>query len=227
MAENLELFVTATDGTRIPVRVVRKRVKNLNLRVRTDGTVVMSAPLRCPISVIEQTLAKRAGWIEEHVRTRRTTLQAPADSTGSFVPPLTIPLWGDAVNTAEALGIPTNTIPQDSEQFNRLVADLYTCEVKRALPAVAERFENALGVHASRWSIRHMKTRWGSCTPKTGAIRIAAGIAAYPPACFELVVAHELVHLIEPSHNARFHALLDTCLPDNRERVARLKLPPL
>lgn len=230
MAENLELFVTAADGTRIPVRVARKRVKNLNLRVRSDGTVVMSAPLRCPLSVIERTLAKRAAWIDAHVQARRASLPTPTGNAAPFVPPLTIPLWGTSVNTVETLGIAVRNITSaeeslTQEQFARAIQDLYAREIKQALPPVAKRFECALGVHASRWSIRHMKTRWGSCTPKTGAIRITAGLAAYPPVCLELVVAHELVHLIEPSHNARFHALLDQLIPDNRARMALLKRP--
>lgn len=80
-----------------------------------------------------------------------------------------------------------------------------------------------MGVAVSRASVRSMKTRWGSCTPKTGAIRIARELAAYPVECLDMVVAHELVHLLEPSHNQRFHALLDTYCPDNRALSQRLK----
>ena len=84
-----------------------------------------------------------------------------------------------------------------------------------------------MGVTVARVSVRSMKTRWGSCTPKTGAIRIARELAAYPVECLDMVVAHELVHLLEPSHNQRFHALLDTCCPNNRALSQRLKQPPL
>lgn len=70
-----------------------------------------------------------------------------------------------------------------------------------------------------------MRTRWGSCTPATRAVRINTRLAAYPLACLEFVVAHELTHLMEPSHNARFHALLDTWCPANRELPALLRRP--
>lgn len=43
-------------------------------------------------------------------------------------------------------------------------------------------------------------------------------LALYPPRCLEYVVVHELVHMLEPSHNARFHELMDGFLPDWRER---------
>ena len=83
-----------------------------------------------------------------------------------------------------------------------------------------------MGVSASSWSVRSMKTRWGSCTPARRSIRINARIAAYPPACLDFVIAHELCHLMEPSHNARFHALLDIYCPDNRAAAELLKRPP-
>jgi len=97
--------------------------------------------------------------------------------------------------------------------------------MKRALPAVAEHLEHQMGVHASRWQVRAMKTRWGSCTPRTRAIRINARLAAYPPSCLEFVVAHELCHLMEPSHNQRFHTLLDIYCPENRAIASLLKKP--
>ena len=84
-------------------------------------------------------------------------------------------------------------------------------------------FAQALGGRRPEIRVREMKTRWGSCTPKTGAIRINARLAAYPPTCLEMVVTHELVHLMEPSHNARFHMLLDTYCPKNREASALLR----
>ena len=96
------------------------------------------------------------------------------------------------------------------------IDNLYRDELRRALPQIAARLERKMGVHATQWSIRTMKTRWVRAPRPPGAIRINARLAAYPPECLEFVVAHELVHLLEPSHNARFHALLDEFCPDNR-----------
>ena len=77
---------------------------------------------------------------------------------------------------------------------------LYASEVTTALRDMARAYEIAMGVAVSRVSVRSMKTRWGSCTPKSGAVRIARELAAYPIECLDMVVAHELVHLLEPSH---------------------------
>lgn len=200
------------DGLEIPVEVTRKRVKNLNLRVRSDGTVTLSIPLRTPHAYAQAFLDRKAAWIAERVRrsAEQEALKTPDGEAPGY-----IPLWGAPVPREAALG----------EHIG--IDDLYRAEVTRVLPDVAARIEQIIGVHAARWSVRTMKTRWGSCTPKTGAIRINARLAAYPPECLEFVVAHELVHLLEPSHNARFHALLDEFYPNNRSIAQRLKQNPV
>lgn len=150
-------------------------------------------------------------------------------------------LWGEEVDAYRALqkhgllpavfgGADSDAIADgavDTARLQRLVEILYKQEVARALPQIAQPLESAMGVAASRWQVRSMKTRWGSCTPKTAAIRINSQLAAYPIDCLGFVVAHELVHLMEPSHNARFHMLLDAYCPRNRELAAQLKHAPV
>lgn len=114
-----------------------------------------------------------------------------------------------------------------SDELQARIEQLYATEVTTALYDMVHTYEIAMGVTVARVSVRGMKTRWGSCTPKTGAIRIARELAAYPIECLDMVVAHELVHLLEPSHNQRFHALLDTYCPNNKALSQRLKQPPL
>ena len=217
------------DGWTAPVTVTRKRVRNLNLRVHADGSVTLSIPWRTSEAAAREFLDRKSGWIRESVERRATQAEEP------IVPLVgpnagTIPLWGELVDAAEALGMETGKAVAeladlgDDELQSRIDA-LYRREVTRALPAHITRIETAMNVHATSWSIRRMKTRWGSCTPKTGTIRISSALAAYPPACLDYVVAHELTHLLEPSHNERFHALLDRFCPENRTLAAILKHP--
>ena len=117
-----------------------------------------------------------------------------------------MPLWGQLVE------LPAGTTPDE----------LYRRELAARLPEVVARMEAATGRHAAAWQLRAMSSRWGSCTPATGRIRVNVRLAAYPPACLDYVVAHELTHLAEPSHDARFHELLARAYPD--ERAARAVL---
>lgn len=249
----IDKIVLDIDGLEIPVSVVRKRVKNLNLRVRADGTVTLSIPQRLPLARAQEFLERRGDWIAERVH-RNIERRPSPDFAGGL--PDRIPLWGKLVprdsvqvNPGQDAGgqsapgqasvnqvAPGQAAPGQTasgQAASGLIAidqtaldELYRTEVLRALPNVVERAEARIGVHATRWSVRTMKTRWGSCTPKTGAIRINARLAAYPAECLEFVVAHELVHLLEPSHNARFHALLDEFCPGNRHLAKLLREVP-
>lgn len=226
-------IILNVDGLEIPVSVVRKRVKNLNLRVRADGTVTLSIPQHLPLARAREFLDRKGEWIAERVR-RNIERRPSPDLAGEL--PDRIPLWGKLVprdsvqaNSGQAASDRDGSgqgAPGQTTIDQAALDELYRTEVLRALPGIVERMEARIGVHAARWSARVMKTRWGSCTPKTGAIRINARLAAYPPECLEFVVAHELVHLLEPSHNARFHALLDEFCPGNRHPAKLLREAP-
>ncbi|MFQ9395965.1 MAG: M48 family metallopeptidase [Lachnospiraceae bacterium] len=91
-------------------------------------------------------------------------------------------------------------------------------KLQKEILRLAAYWEPLMGVHCTGWQLREMKTRWGSCTVQTGKIRLNLSLARKPEACLEYVLVHELCHLLEPSHNARFHGLMDKFLPDWRER---------
>ena len=88
-----------------------------------------------------------------------------------------------------------------------------------------KKWERRMGIETVQCTIRKMKTRWGSCTPETRAILLNLELAKKPPACLEYIIVHELAHLIEPSHNSRFTAVLDRFLPhwqQQRDELNRL-----
>lgn len=254
MTQQFTITVPRPDGTSIPVIVIKKRVKNFNLRVTSGGEVHASAPLGASREHIEAFVRRNSAWIIDRLA-RREQRQTTTDEPLS--PRSIIALWGKPATVQDALDhnfdspAPrpkqatfasfmgadkpdkhsqawqhANLDGLSSEELQARIDQLYTSEVTAALHDIVHAYEIAMGVTVARVSVRSMKTRWGSCTPKTGAIRIARELAAYPIECLDMVVAHELVHLLEPSHNQRFHALLDTYCPNNRALSQRLKKPP-
>ena len=193
------LLAGGPDG--IPVEVERKRVRRLNLRMRADGSAHLSVPARCSLAEAQRFLDAHEAWLRDHVQRRETRSAEPGDGL--------VPLWGVLVP------LPAGTAPDE----------LYRTELAARLPEVAARMEGALGVRAAGWQLRVMSTRWGSCTPRTARIRVNVRLAAYPSTCLDYVVAHELTHLLEPSHNERFHALLAGAYPDERGARALLRRP--
>jgi predicted metal-dependent hydrolase len=85
-----------------------------------------------------------------------------------------------------------------------------------------EKWQPIMGVKATSWGIKKMKTRWGSCNVRTGKIWINLELARKPSHCLEYIVVHELAHLLEPSHNHRFKAFMDQFLPNWRNHRAEL-----
>lgn len=257
MTQAFTIYIQGTDGTNIPVTVTRKRVKNFNLRITSTGEFHASAPLSASRDRIEDFIVRNRPWILDRLARRaERAAQRPAGdelSPASTIPvwgravrvadalahdfetPVARPAQATFASflgagpTAPATRRPPapSLTGVPAEELARRVEALYKSEVAGAAPALVHAYEIEMGVSVARLTVRSMKTRWGSCTPRTGAIRIALELAQYPPECLDMVVAHELTHLLEPSHNARFHALLDTYCPDNRAISQRLKRPPL
>ena len=95
--------------------------------------------------------------------------------------------------------------------------------VEACVPPLVAAWEPILGVKAGTLAYRNMKSRWGSCQPKTGRICINVRLALYPPECLEYVVVHELCHLLVPGHGADFQELMTRVMPDWKQRRAKLK----
>jgi len=99
--------------------------------------------------------------------------------------------------------------------------------LKAAALELIARWEPRMKVKVARLHVQRMKTRWGSCNPVARSIRLNAELAKKPPACLEYLVVHEMAHLLEPTHNARFRALLDRLLPNWQLRRAELNRLPV
>ena len=243
----MRVIELSVNGRVVSVEVRRKRVKNLNLRVRKDGSVVLSMPPRTTRLQAREMLERHRGWLAKRLeRIERAGAPQPLAERDHVV------LWGKRVElfvedepgrtrTTCALqpdGTLCVRVPAaagdaerscDAERdamVERAFERFCKREAKRATELLAPAHEKRLGVHASAWSFRRMVSRWGSCSPQTGRIRINTALVAYPARCLDYVIAHELTHLLEPSHGPRFHALLETTFPDEVAARAELRLPP-
>ena len=187
----------------ITIEVVRKKVKNLNLTVRPPhGEVRISAPRRASLAEIRDFARSKLEWIRKH----RARIRQQASRPRRDLPDL---------RGLDQAG---------SHEERRAAIDAWYRErVRAAVPPLLQLWEPRLGVKVAGVQVRRMKTRWGSCTPARRTIRLNSELAARPPELLEYILVHELVHLLEPSHNRRFYALMDRYLPDWRERKEALE----
>jgi predicted metal-dependent hydrolase len=108
-----------------------------------------------------------------------------------------------------------------------VLREWYRSQIKDAIPPLREKWEPIVGVSAADVTVRRMKTRWGSCSPRRRTIRINLELAKKPPECLDYILVHELVHLLEPTHNARFVDHMDKLMPEWRHRRDELNRLPV
>jgi len=112
-------------------------------------------------------------------------------------------------------------------QREGVLYEWYRQQLKALVPGLLAKWEPVVGVRAEAWGVKRMKTRWGTCSPEAKRIWLNLELAKKPLVCIEYVVVHELVHLLERSHNARFQALLTQFMPLWRQHRAVLNEAPL
>jgi hypothetical protein len=91
---------------------------------------------------------------------------------------------------------------------------------------LVEKWQPLLGVRVTGLFVQRMKTKWGSCNHRSGSIRLNTDLARKPIECLEYVVVHEMIHLIEPTHSARFFSLMGRFMPKwQAVREVLIRLP--
>ncbi|AMV33299.1 SprT-like family protein [Pirellula sp. SH-Sr6A] len=115
----------------------------------------------------------------------------------------------------------------DRDERQDILERWYREQIRSEVPKLIEQWETLLGVKVDRFFVQRMKTRWGSCNPATASIRLNTNLAKKPIQCLEYIVVHEMMHLLEPTRNARFVALMDRFMPQWQERRQLLNLLPV
>ena len=157
------------------------------MRIVKNGDVHVSAPIGMPREKVEEFIEKNREWINE---ARKRTYERQKQRM-------------EFLNQ-----LPLATRAEADEALKRL---------KALVEPMVERHAKEMGVKPSYVYYRPTISRWGQCNVKDHSICISAYVLLLPEWCVEHVVVHELCHLLEPSHNARFHALMDKYFPRWRE----------
>ncbi|MBK9525792.1 MAG: DUF45 domain-containing protein [Bacteroidetes bacterium] len=95
------------------------------------------------------------------------------------------------------------------DRREELMREWYRAELKHLLTGIIEKWEKKMELRLEDWHVRQMKTKWGSCNPKKKHILLNLELAKKPIHCIEYIVVHELVHLLERTHNEHFVAQMD------------------
>jgi predicted metal-dependent hydrolase len=223
------------------IEVEYRQVKTLRMTIYPpragdsppEGRIRVSAPLHTSRQFIQDFVASKTGWIEKHrVRFRRSPAGSgpPRDRELFYV-------WGSPhrLELIERQGRPKLEAgegrlrmfvrPGDGLEARRKLLDRwYHRLLKEAASRLVPLWAARLGVSVQRIYYRKMKSHWGSCNYTRKTIRLNTELAKKAPQCLEYVILHELVHILEPSHNLNFYRLMDKHLPswkDIRKQMNR------
>lgn len=212
------------------VQVTRKAIRHLYLRLDAEsGALRVSAPRRISDVQVLAFIDDRARWIER--QRARQAKQPPA--FGATTLPDTIHLLGrgHALEQVICPDLPAGRARvtldadrlrihcgSDDPQVARLaLREHCRGQLREELERRVEPWARSMGLATPIYRIRRMRTRWGTCNIRDRRLWLNLELARMPVEVIDLVVVHELAHLIERGHNARFYRIMTRHYPAWRD----------
>ena len=169
------------------IQLTYRRTSRLSMRIVKNGDVHVSAPIGMSRKEIDAFVSQHQEWI---VEARKKTAERQKQRA-TFFNQIALTTKVQKIEAAE--------------------------KVRALVEPMIERHTKVMGVHPTSVRIKPMISRWGMCNVKERSVCFSTYLLLLPNWCVEHVVVHELCHLLEPSHNARFHALMDKYYPEWRD----------
>lgn len=219
-----------TDHGEIVFTFERKDIKNINLRIRHNGNVFVSAPQNVPDDVIDSFVINRCKYIKNAVESFETNdiskseMQYVSGENVTFLGKnMRLKIEKDSIEYVKCDGIYVYIHVKRPDYYNRkknllnnwldnqsniIFSDILNDVHQKFVP---------YGVAFPKLKLRNMTSRWGSCLPHKEIITLNKRLIEAPKNCIEYVVYHELCHFVHPNHSKQFYTLLQVMLPDWKE----------
>jgi predicted metal-dependent hydrolase len=216
--------VSEAADTLPPELVVRvdRRAKRISLRVDARGQAVLVIPHERFRAEGLRFVGQKREWLDKHLSRQPTPIP--------FAIGEEIPIGGELhyiqhdLRAADPITIDHGviTVGGPARATARLVQSWLRVEAGRSLQAATAYHAAALGLAAPPVAIRDPKTRWGSCSSRK-SLSLSWRLIMAPPEVLDYVAAHEVAHLKELNHSARFWALVAQLCPAYRAQEAWLR----
>ena len=225
-------------GETISYTLERKAVKNINMRLRPETGLLVSAPMHVPSERVEQILQQHAAKILQTLHQYAAAAEKPKQYPVHYTAGEPVLYLGKSCRLAVERGSRESVLVQgetlrllvkqpENEQIRKQVFDSWwenACEkaVRNLCRAVYPVFE-AKGVAYPEIRFRHMVSQWGNCRPTRGVLTFNLRLLAAPVRCMEYVVMHEFSHFLHPDHSPAFYAEIAAELPDWKQLQKQLR----
>ena len=223
----------------IPYILTRKNVKNINLRVKPDLSVHVSAHPKVPRAEIDKFVAANEAFIlkalEKWKANPPSVTDEPVCEDGAEFYLLGRPVTlrfrrgdkTDAVLTEDSLYF-TMPEPENGAQRETQVRGWMENFTRETFTEICRKMYNQFAAYNLPFptlKIRRMKSRWGSCHPVKKVITLNSLLIQRPTGCIEYVAVHELAHLVQANHSAKFYAVVEAVMPDWKKYRKMLREP--
>ena len=228
--------VIELDGRAIEYDLEIKDVKNLNLRIKADQSIYVSANCRVSEQTIEDFLKSKSAYILNSLN-RYAEMAKYAPKPKKYVDGESFKILGHELRLKVVQG-KKNCVVSDEVYITLFVKDPSERDMKQrtmdnwikkqcqehvqvVCEAVYPKFQK-YGVDFPGLRFRNMISRWGSCQPKRKTLTFNIALIEAPLSCIEYVVTHEFVHFLQPNHSRKFYQYLSAFMPDWKERKKQL-----
>lgn len=231
------LRTVEADGNAISYTLERKPVKNINLRIRADQSVYVSAPKDVNAKMVDAFVVEKSAYILRALKKFKDK-NRDAASEHSFVNGETVKFLGRNLRL-KVKNASRSKVESDESYVTLYVKDVQDADLKKRvletwlrkkckdeITAICKKVYPQVkkyGVAFPEIQLREMVSRWGSCSPKKGFMTFNTALIAMPVSCIEYVVTHEFTHFLYPNHSKKFYQQLATFMPDWEERKKRLE----
>lgn len=231
------LRTVEADGNAISYTLERKPVKNINLRIRADQCVYVSAPKDVNAKMVDAFVKEKSAYILRAIKKFKEKNRLDA-SEHQFVDGETVNLFGRNLRLKVRYAT-RSKIESDGSYVTLYVKDVNDSELKKRVLEnwLREKCKDEVtsickkvypkvkkyGVAFPEIQMREMVSRWGSCSPKKGFVTFNTALIEMPVSCIEYVVTHEFTHFLYPNHSQKFYQQLAIFMPDWEERKKRLE----
>lgn len=225
------------DDRIVAYELERKEVKNINLRIKADQSVYVSANNNITEQLLEDFLRSKADYILKALD-RYAEMAKYSPKPKQYIDGESFRILGHDVRLKVREG-KTNTAVSDKVYITLTVKDPSDIGMKKRVmdnwikkqcqeqvrsvcESVYPRFQK-YGVEFPTLRFRNMVSRWGSCQPRRKTLTFNIALVEAPVSCIEYVVMHEFVHFLQPDHSRRFYQYLSMFMPDWKERKKELE----
>jgi len=214
------------------VQIIKKAVKHINIRVKPNQEVILTAPLKTTDEHIAFVLNKRASWIDEKIAFYKEYQdQKPKEYVsgegfkylGRQYRLKVIEGDTECVKLQKGFFYLYVKDRDNLQRKKRVLNNWYRDKADEHFQKILKRYQTIVQLEVTNVRVREMRTRWGSCNPAKSFINLNSELIKKPRYCIEYVIFHELAHLIYPNHSREFYNYLTLHMPDWKKRKSKLE----